>query len=1210
MTVHISARLAWHDDGWNGRICKNPAANTFCVGSHSYPGTYIAESRSLEWESDVRGKPASELDRVPPCCYSFNAFGLEPALAEAAPPVWFEEGARTRRWELPPATVCVWPYEEMYGDDVMLGDRFDYDKRLEKARAYFDDIEPNRSLIFYYANYSNPFSEDDARRYVLVGLSRVKAVGEELFYEGCSDRDRKSYAGGFVWQRAITSYYPDEGLRIPYHVYRDCPDILKRIVLLPENPRLCKYATRRFSDDDALGLVEGFLRVVQELRDIADATENWAEHARWLESLISELWQHRGLFPGMPAVLEVLSFENAISLFRRRALDGDEVEIKEEVFAFLEGKVDAISGLKLAEADVRRIRRRWNLRSPDEQRLLKDVFPRFSLQKDQISTILGENRHENGISVDLEVIAQNPYVLSEQYKGDDPDGFISWAIIDRGMIPSPELGGESLAEIDDPRRFRSLLVEALEREESHVFLPAGAVITSVNRRLSVLPEWKRCIFNKQYLAADKGFIGEAVVIREEEKRTYLYLKDVYDDERLIEKELRFLIGGPDIELRNPVTYEVWRSYLYDPESVMAVKARAEYNAAIDKQIEACQRVFLRPLSVLTGEAGTGKTTVIRALIKAAKRCHGVGSSVIVLAPTGKAADRVREVIEKDEVLRGHVEVATLHSFLAKRGWLNPNMTFRRSRGMVEENYSTYIVDESSMLELGLAATFFRAVRWSTVQRFILVGDPNQLPPIGRGRLFADIIEFVRSEAPESIATLEHNLRQLAGRLTDGSTGIIDLAQCYLYDRHEGPKDEEATSDAEMMLQRVQEGGDITPDLRVLYWRDQDQLNQLLLEQMVSDMIEDIRAESKAPGDLPSDIWRQAHADNTRPTYCQTLSPYRGEYFGVDELNRVCQEFFRGQKPSDVNSVGGIMLFDKVIQVRNRPKSMPIWAWNRKGGQVEAIEVYNGQIGFVWPHNFDRERERWKSPEFRLRRFSVAFDRRGHFSVGYGRDLGTDPNGRPISESVEENLELAYAISVHKAQGSEFERTYVIVPKSRRSLLSPEMFYTALTRARMHCTLLVEQDVSILLGMRRLEASKLRRINSSLVRFRAVPEALLEVSGWYEDGRIHHTLADVVVRSKSEVIIANMLHERGISFRYERPLRAPDGTFYLPDFTITWRGADHYWEHVGLIHDEDYRKHWETKKAWYERFFSGCLIITEEGGDLSKQANEIIKKYFT
>ena len=54
----------------------------------------------------------------------------------------------------------------------------------------------------------------------------------------------------------------------------------------------------------------------------------------------------------------------------------------------------------------------------------------------------------------------------------------------------------------------------------------------------------------------------------------------------------------------------------------------------------------------------------------------------------------------------------------------------------------------------------------------------------------------------------------------------------------------------------------------------------------------------------------------------------------------------------------------------------------------------------------------------------------------------------------------------------------------------------------------------------------------------------------EDGRIHHTLADVVVRSKSEVIIANMLHERGISFRYERPLRAPDGTFYLPDFTIT------------------------------------------------------------
>jgi len=186
MTTHISARIAWHDDGWNGRICKNPAANTFCVGTQSYPGQYIAEKRSLDWENKVAGRPCKDLECIPPCCYSHNAFGLDETPAEAEPPVWFNEGTQIRRWLLPPATVCVWPYEVMYGDDVKAGGRFDYERRLANAREFFDAIQPDKSLIFYYANYSNPFSEDEAKRYALIGLSRVKAVVVVLFYEGWS----------------------------------------------------------------------------------------------------------------------------------------------------------------------------------------------------------------------------------------------------------------------------------------------------------------------------------------------------------------------------------------------------------------------------------------------------------------------------------------------------------------------------------------------------------------------------------------------------------------------------------------------------------------------------------------------------------------------------------------------------------------------------------------------------------------------------------------------------------------------------------------------------------------------------------------------------------------------------------------------------------------------------------------------------------------
>ena len=194
--------------------------------------------------------------------------------------------------------------------------------------------------------------------------------------------------------------------------------------------------------------------------------------------------------------------------------------------------------------------------------------------------------------------------------------------------------------------------------------------------------------------------------------------------------------------------------------------------------------------------------------------------------------------------------------------------------------------------------------------------------------------------------------------------------------------------------------------------------------------------------------------------------------------------------------------------------------------------------------------------------------------------------------------LAYAISAHKAQGSEFERVYVVVPKSKQALLGTEMFYMALTRARRHCTLLVEQDVSSLLGMRWPEASWLWRINSSLFEFRIVPDTLLSIGGWYEDGRVHHTLAQIAVRFKSEVIIANMLHERDVPFRYEQSLYAANCSFYLPDFTVTWRGKDCFWEHVGMLHREDYRAYWEKKRAWYEKNFPCLFTVTEESAELS------------
>ena len=140
---------------------------------------------------------------------------------------------------------------------------------------------------------------------------------------------------------------------------------------------------------------------------------------------------------------------------------------------------------------------------------------------------------------------------------------------------------------------------------------------------------------------------------------------------------------------------------------------------------------------------------------------------------------------------------------------------------------------------------------------------------------------------------------------------------------------------------------------------------------------------------------------------------------------------------------------------------------------------------------------------------------------------------------------------------------------------------------------------------------LNKINSSLFRFRPTPSELQTMSDWYEEGKIYRALTNLMVRSKSEVIIANMLAERDIPFTYEVPLYADDGTFYLPDFTVNLYGDQWYWEHLGMLSRPSYRAHWNKKKAWYEKhgFAENLITTTEEGGFDSQVVLKILKEKF-
>lgn len=1199
MTMHVTARLAWHNDGWNGHICQEPQKNTFCVGTHSYPGDMIAEQRDLDWEKGCAGKSCGMVDQIPPCIYSINAFGSEALTAYANPPSFFDKGTKRREWELPPATVCVWPYEEMYREEVRGQHGYDNDLRFKFASEFFSKIEPDVSLIFYYANYSNPLSTDEAPRYVLTGLSRVKTVGETLFYEGCNEETKRKFGGANVWDRNITSHYPDGGFRLPYHLYYNDPR-LDSFALFPEDAQQCKYGSKLLTDDQALGLVEQFLRSIRILQDMGDTSEDWNVRRMWLEGLIAELWKRRGAYPGLPAICQYLKFTEAIPYFKEESSKGNELKAAQSIWDVIEGKATKLGTDTIQPATRESVRRQWGMHS-DGKTLLKGILPRLDLTADEVGRLMGLKRMEYGLQASHEDIVLNPYLLAEQYVGTSADDRISWSLIDRGVIPSPEVGVERLMENDAALRLRALVHECLQRISGHTFLDAPALTRLVNGRLSVLPDWKQIEFREQYFDVDEDQYRRALYMTDEEGETYVYRREVYDDERLVERELKQLLNRPQLQLRRPMTADDWRDFLFDRESVLAKKAAEDYECAILTQVASCQRIFTQPFSVLCGPAGTGKTTVLRSIVKGIRKVDGEGASVIAMAPTGKAADRAREVFAGEPALGGSVETVTIHSFLAKRGWLNPNLTFKRAGGTAETSCQTIIIDECSMLDLHLFASLFRAIKWSTVKRLILVGDPNQLPPIGVGRVFADVVDYCRKKAPEALAELSANLRQLESKASGMGTGIIRLAGLYRTSSLADEKNEAIELEAEELLQKIQEGGEVDQDLRVVYWNEPEELAPLLLERLTKDMAEDAKVDAAS---LPfHELWNKAF--NWRPEYSQILSPYRGELCGIEALNQAVQ-----QKKSATflkkGTLDGITLFDKVIQIRNRTVSDPIYGYNPATRHLEQIDVFNGELGFATVHGYDHKY--WKMSDFCPKRIAVGFSRKGDIRINYGSDLGQLPNGKYVpNQKVEDNLELGYAISVHKAQGSEFDRIYVVIPAVNRQLLSQELLYTALTRGKRHCTLLLQRDVGQLVDMRRRERCWLAKINSSLLGWHIAPKELTQELGWYEAGKIHEALTGDMVRSKSEVIIANLLHERGIEFRYEKPLYAADGIMYLPDFTLLWAGEEWYWEHLGRLDLPKYKAKWEKKEQWYHQHFPGRLLITREGQNLSAQADQVVRQ---
>jgi len=364
-------------------------------------------------------------------------------------------------------------------------------------------------------------------------------------------------------------------------------------------------------------------------------------------------------------------------------------------------------------------------------------------------------------------------------------------------------------------------------------------------------------------------------------------------------------------------------------------------------------------------------------------------------------------------------------------------------------------------------------------------------------------------------------------------------------------------------------GENSCDLEAHFWKDHDEL-LAILQARLHDLLRvgehgDYASFNHSLG-ITGKPWQQA--DWKAAESWQILSPLRIHPFGTDELNRQMQSAYKGglihkaqQRWSKFPAPFGdqqIVYTDKVIQVVNKR----IKGWPHERNPLNYVA--NGEIGIV------TTARKGSGSDY----LQVGFSTQDGVTYRYSRN------------QVDENLELAYALTVHKAQGSDFKVVFLIIPKEAQTL-SRELIYTGLTRFRERLVLLIEGDTETLRRLRLPDSSATHLRNTNLFTLSLRPdESRPEIP--FPEALIHRTRRGVLVRSKSEVIVANVLDglvddPSEIDWKYEEPLFSSEARddYRLPDFTIGFVGDTYYWEHLGMLSVPAYREGWERKRRWYE-----------------------------
>lgn len=1214
---HLSIRVPWHDAGWRGTVCDDPLSNSACLRLAN-----VHKRRNDEVEVRLAGRSIEEMSAAqhPPCVAERATFMAPFPLSRPVQHPYHESSSAYGHYKPTPLTVpayaagCV-PFRWLLRDnaqeiseslDLVFHDQaegaartimgFDsawvqnVDNQRRLLDGFFSAVQPNASLAFFYAK-EVPFVEDPRR--ILIGVGWVTSVGEALEYEYTEPGPSRS----LIWERPVGhSIRPEmlDGFLLPYHAALDRGaldptfDPADVAVFVPDEAfEQYSYGSEHVSHDQAIASLLNVIDGLQRAELLLGSSQQNA--LRWSSERLGELWRMRGPFPGLGAALHAFGVDHANLLAHRIS---QRVAENEDPWPLVD-RVIADPGSLGAEwkARIGPTTAKKYAALATERRALLHLVARFDLSNSQAERFyVSEERAAAGLTVSDDEILANPYLLYElDREAVDP---IPVGSVDRGVYPAPSVAQDhpvpepsAMTEAIDARRVRSLLVSALESRASNgdTLATQDDLVRDVRRA----PLDPPCPVDADLL----NVIGA-------EFEPTIKEASLGDGRPGLQLERLALVGdGIRAEVtkraRAKKRHEVNADWPAELERLLGpvVVGDVDERRAREEKVAALEELAAARVGVLIGPAGTGKTTLLAALCaQPAVRSSGI----LLLAPTGKA----RVQLEKGFSRAGDTPRArTIAEFLVRsRRYLPETGAYRRSDLPPVAEFGTVIIDEASMLtEVQLDAVLDGV---ANVQRLILVGDPRQLPPIGAGRPFVDIVHFLKGDAVDDFPRVGPCFAELTVRRRQAGLDRDDLALAEWFGG-------DAPSPlADEVWSRIL-AGTTSSTVRFEQWNDPPDVFPLLVR-VLNDEIEDIEhvedeegfgvslggVRGNNGGVFFNNEWKDRPGSGEAAERWQVLSPVRGRAHGVAELNRSIQRRFRSRAIEFASSTGfgrrtpkpmgpeGIVYGDKVINVLNH-RHKHVWPEQRTDvtPPTDSLRyVANGEIGMVVGH-FKRGRG-GPMPK----NLEVEFSTQPGFSYKFWRsDLPEEGGGK---------LELAYAVTIHKSQGSEFGITFLVLPNPCR-LLSRELLYTALTRQTEKVVVLHQGPLAEVLAYSSVGNSETARRLTSLFD-RPLPK---EVQGRYlEDRLIHRTADGHLVRSKSEVIIADALTSQGVEYQYEAPFIGFDGTQRLPDFTIDYAatGETFVWEHLGMLSVEKYRHSWERKLEWYAR--SGVLPLADGGGD--------------